>query len=155
MKTIAFALDPDGYWIELIPRAAPHVAAASSEKHLEHEDARALQLASLFVPSAATLSAPSLSPSWPASPSAEGTAKSTGLPFDEPFNLSQTMLRVRDKAASLNFYQKLLGFSLVRAASFDDFSLSFLAALEEKENPQKEAKANLPDPHVANEAAKT
>ena len=50
-----------------------------------------------------------------------------------PFGASwqQTMLRIRDPAASLKFYTELLGFSLIHKYDFPDskFSLYFLATL--------------------------
>merc|ERR1719377_126665 len=58
MKGLAFALDPDGYWIEIVAR----------EKGL----------------------------------------------FKEPYNLSQTMLRVKDAAASQRFYGDIMGMTLCR-----------------------------------------
>ena len=82
MKGLAFALDPDGYWIEIIKRA---------------EDA----------PSAGK-----------------------GL-----VNLSQTMIRVKDPAASLAFYGHVFGMQLIAEKHFPDaaFSLYFLAHLSDAE----------------------
>jgi len=80
MKGLAFALDPDGYWIEIVKREA-------------------------------TLG-------WP-----------------EKYNLSQTMLRVKDGPATVDFYQKHLGMKLVRQMDFDQwgFSLFFMASLTDEE----------------------
>lgn len=75
MKTIAFAKDPDGYWIELCNR----------------------------------------------SPKAG---------FHEKFNLSQTMIRVKDPKKSLAFYRDLLGMTLVSKSQKTDFTIYFLAYLE-------------------------
>ena len=74
MKGLAFALDPDGYFMEIITR---------------------------------------------------GVAKEATLPY---FQLAQTMLRVKDPAKSLKFYEGL-GMKLVDERHFDDFSLYFLATL--------------------------
>ena len=63
MKGLAFALDPDGYWIELVRRAE-------------------------------------------------------GATMPEQFNLSQTMLRVKDGQASIQFYTEHLGMSLVKTLDF-------------------------------------
>ncbi|CAE7532010.1 GLO1 [Symbiodinium sp. CCMP2592] len=75
MKGLAFALDPDGYWIEIVRR----------EK----------------------------------------------LGWKEYYNLSQTMLRVKDGPASVEFYTKHLGMTLLRKVDFPQykFSLYFLASL--------------------------
>lgn len=75
MKTIAFAKDPDGYWIELCNR----------------------------------------------SPKAE---------FQDKFNLSQTMIRVKDPEKSLAFYRDLLGMTLLSKSNKGDFTVYFLAHLE-------------------------
>lgn len=75
MKTIAFAKDPDGYWIELCNR----------------------------------------------SPKAE---------FQDKFNLSQTMIRVKDPQKSLAFYRDLLGMTLLSKSNKGDFTIYFLAHLE-------------------------
>ncbi|EPT25005.1 putative glyoxalase I [Toxoplasma gondii TgCatPRC2] len=83
MRNIAFVLDPDGYWIELVSRA-PH------------------------------------------------------SPLREEYNLSQTMIRIKDPSESLPFYTGKLGMRLVRESHFDDFSLYFLACI----SPDVE----LPDP---------
>lgn len=75
MKGLAFALDPDGYWIEIVRR----------EKM-----------------------------GWP-----------------EYFNLSQTMLRVKDGPQSVDFYTKHLGMTLLRQMDFTEakFTNYFLASL--------------------------
>lgn len=75
MKTIAFAKDPDDYWIELCNR----------------------------------------------SPKAG---------FREKFNLSQTMIRVKDPEKSLKFYRDLLGMKLLLKSNKGDFTVYFLAHLE-------------------------
>lgn len=62
MKGLAFALDPDGYWIELV-------------------------------------------------------ARPQGV-FEEKYNLSQTMLRVKDGNASLKFYTEHLGMKIVKILNF-------------------------------------
>jgi len=82
MKGLAFALDPDGYWVEIVRR---------------HEKCK-------FIPE---------------------------------FNLSQTMIRVKDPKKSLNFYVNLLGMSELREWHFPkekgDFSLYFLTHLSNKQ----------------------
>jgi lactoylglutathione lyase len=54
----------------------------------------------------------------------------------EGFTLNQTMLRVRDPAASLAFYQQVLGMTLLQRLDVEDmrFSLYFLAFLGEGES---------------------
>lgn len=54
----------------------------------------------------------------------------------EGFTLNQTMLRVRDPAASLAFYQEVLGMTLLQRLDVEDmrFSLYFLAFLGEGES---------------------
>mmetsp|Transcript_36764 Transcript_36764/g.80623 ORF Transcript_36764/g.80623 Transcript_36764/m.80623 type:complete len:353 (-) Transcript_36764:122-1180(-) len=82
MKGLAFALDPDGYWIEIVKRAE------------------------------------------------------TGV-FSEPFNLSQTMKRVKDAAATRHFYEKIMGLQLVYEMTIpNDFTNYFFVCLsdEEKKN---------------------
>eukprot|EP01065_Artemidia_motanka_P038171 TRINITY_DN47028_c0_g1_i1.p1 TRINITY_DN47028_c0_g1~~TRINITY_DN47028_c0_g1_i1.p1 ORF type:complete len:386 (+),score=114.64 TRINITY_DN47028_c0_g1_i1:80-1159(+) len=82
MKGLAFALDPDGYWIEIVKRQ-------------------------------------------------EGIYK-------VPYNLSQTMLRVKDGPASVKFYTQHLGMTVVRERHFPEwkFSLFFLASLCEEEQAE-------------------
>eukprot|EP00005_Dracoamoeba_jomungandri_P006361 CAMPEP_0174261920 /NCGR_PEP_ID=MMETSP0439-20130205/12664_1 /TAXON_ID=0 /ORGANISM="Stereomyxa ramosa, Strain Chinc5" /LENGTH=306 /DNA_ID=CAMNT_0015346529 /DNA_START=22 /DNA_END=942 /DNA_ORIENTATION=- len=74
MKGLAFALDPDGYWVEIIKRE-------------EHD-------------------------------------------LDTPYNLAQTMLRVKDAKRSLDFYKNLLGMTVIGEKHFDAaaFSLFFLSS---------------------------
>lgn len=85
MKDIAFALDEDGYWVEILPRTS----------------------SALPPPAARELA---------------------GKP-----SFQQSMLRVRDPAASVAFYQRHFGMSLVCARHFPDarFSLYFLGTLPE------------------------
>ncbi|XP_026192185.1 lactoylglutathione lyase [Cyclospora cayetanensis] len=80
MKTIAFALDPDGYWIELCNR-------------------------------------------------------SPSCPFPEKFNLSQTMIRVKDPEKALKFYCDILGMKLLLKSKKEDFTNYFLAHLEPGATP--------------------
>lgn len=79
MKGLAFALDPDGYWIEIVPR-----------KQL----------------------------GWP-----------------EYFNLSQTMMRVKDGPGTIEFYTKNLGMRLIRNMAMPQygFSLLFLVSCTDEE----------------------
>lgn len=74
MRHIAFVLDPDGYWIEIVGRKG-------------------------FAPD-----------------------------IKNRFNLSQTMLRIKDPKKSLAFYEKL-GMTLVRTSPASDFCNYFLASL--------------------------
>jgi len=80
MKGLAFALDPDGYWIEIVKRGP-------------------------------------------------------GTGFKTYYNLSQTMIRVKDPAKSLLFYKDVMGMTLVGEKHFSDFSLSFLATIPKGVNP--------------------
>eukprot|EP01094_Clydonella_sp_ATCC50884_P021123 TRINITY_DN4571_c0_g1_i2.p1 TRINITY_DN4571_c0_g1~~TRINITY_DN4571_c0_g1_i2.p1 ORF type:complete len:348 (+),score=100.22 TRINITY_DN4571_c0_g1_i2:76-1044(+) len=74
MKGLAFALDPDGWWIEIVKRNA-------------------------------------------------------GCTFKHEFNLSQTMLRVKDVQKSLRFYRDVMGMDTITEKHFESakFSLYFLA----------------------------
>lgn len=72
MKGLAFAYDPDGYWVEIVKRSEPNKIA-------------------------------------------------------NYFNLSQTMLRIKDPKKSIPFYESF-GMVVVRARHFSDFSLYFLAS---------------------------
>lgn len=79
MPGLAFVLDPDGYWIEIVGRKgfAPHIT--------------------------------------------------------KPFNLSQTMLRIKDPDKSLAFYQEL-GMTLIRTSPASDFCNYFLASLNQEQH---------------------
>jgi lactoylglutathione lyase len=72
MKGLAFAYDPDGYWVEIVKRHPSN------------------QIANYF-------------------------------------NLSQTMLRIKDPSKSIPFYEAL-GMKVISSKKFDDFSLYFLAS---------------------------
>ena len=76
MKGLAFAYDPDGYWVEIVPR--------SDKSEIKQE-----------------------------------------------FNLSQTMMRIKDPARSLPFYRDGMGMTLVRESHYPEanFSNYFLATL--------------------------
>ncbi|QIB50185.1 lactoylglutathione lyase [Pseudomonas sp. OIL-1] len=54
-------------------------------------------------------------------------------PATEGFVLNQTMLRVKDPTASLDFYTRIMGMTLVKRLDFEDmrFSLYFLAMIDE------------------------
>eukprot|EP00929_Paragymnodinium_shiwhaense_P089939 TRINITY_DN5014_c0_g1_i2.p1 TRINITY_DN5014_c0_g1~~TRINITY_DN5014_c0_g1_i2.p1 ORF type:complete len:359 (+),score=70.25 TRINITY_DN5014_c0_g1_i2:70-1146(+) len=110
MKGLAFALDPDGYWVEVVKR----------------------------VPLG-----------WP-----------------EYYNLSQTMLRVKDGPKSVDFYTKHLGMTLVSQRDFPQykFSLFFLASITPEEfkaafdaMPEEEKALHKDgyDPKVQNSLSKT
>jgi lactoylglutathione lyase len=86
MRHIAFALDPDGYWVEILPRTTDAGKLAA---------------------------APRQPAGWPA------------LTGQQP-SLQQVMYRIRDPAASLPFYTRHLGMTLVCERHYDDFSLFFL-----------------------------
>jgi len=85
MKGLAFALDPDGYWVEIVKR---------NEKTC----------------------------------------------FDKYYNLSQTMIRIKDPAKSIPFYRDVLGMTLLREGHYPEgkFSLYFFASLP--------AGTQVPDP---------
>ena len=57
------------------------------------------------------------------------------------FVFNHTMLRVKDARASLDFYTRVLGFSLVRRSDFPDdgFSLYFLALVDPADIPDDDA----------------
>ena len=78
MKGLAFALDPDGYYIEICGRGASR--------------------------------------------------------FREEFNLSQTMIRVKDPKQSIAFYRDILGMVLVREMHMSDFSNYFMASLPDEDD---------------------
>merc|ERR1719203_921071 len=79
MKGLAFALDPDGYWVEIVRR----------EKM-----------------------------GWP-----------------EYFNLSQTMMRVKDGPATVEFYTKHFGMTIIRQMDMPQYGFTnyFLASLDPDE----------------------
>lgn len=79
MKGLAFALDPDGYWLEIVRR----------EKL-----------------------------GWP-----------------EYYNLSQTMMRVKDGPATAKFYEKYFGMTVIRKMDMPQYKFTnyFLASLEPEE----------------------
>merc|ERR1740123_224054 len=78
MKGLAFAYDPDGYWVEIVTHGGDV--------------------------------------SW----DCENACY---------FNLSQTMIRVKDPQKSIEFYEKL-GMKMVRVLKFNSFSLYYLSTLE-------------------------
>lgn len=84
MPNIAFVLDPDGYWVEIVGRKgfAPHIK--------------------------------------------------------NKFNLSQTMLRIKDPEKSIAFYEAL-GMTLVRKSPAADFCNYFLASLRPDQRAMLEA----------------
>jgi lactoylglutathione lyase len=79
MKGLAFALDPDGYWIEIVRREPL---------------------------------------GWP-----------------EKYNLSQTMMRVKDGPATVDFYQTHLGMKLLRVMDKSEYGFTnfFMASLTDEE----------------------
>lgn len=79
MKGLAFALDPDGYWIEIVRR---------------------------------------VNLGWP-----------------EYYNLSQTMMRVKDGPATAKFYEKYFGMTVLRQVDMPQYKFSnyFLASVEPHE----------------------
>lgn len=79
MKGLAFALDPDGYWVEIVKRTEGHAIPGR-------------------------------------------------------FNLSQTMIRVKDAQKELAFFRDQLGMTCVRELHFEEakFSLYFLASLPDR-----------------------
>ena len=94
MKTLAFALDPDNYWVEVLQRSdGPQFEAMNKI----------------------------------------------------PYNLSQTMLRVKDGLKSVDFYTKHFGMRLLRRLDFEaaKFSLFFLVSMNDAEF--KEAWEKLPE----------
>jgi len=58
-------------------------------------------------------------------------------PATSAYRLNQTMLRIRDPEASIKFYTKVLGFTLLKRLDFESmrFSLLFLALLRPDEVP--------------------
>eukprot|EP00923_Selenidium_pygospionis_P001205 GHVN01001843.1.p2 GENE.GHVN01001843.1~~GHVN01001843.1.p2 ORF type:complete len:115 (-),score=8.26 GHVN01001843.1:1225-1569(-) len=52
--------------------------------------------------------------------------------FPSPYNLSQTMIRVKDHQKSLAFYCDVLGMKLADQIKLNSFSLYFLTASEEE-----------------------
>jgi len=88
MKGLAFALDPDGYWLEIVKRG---------------ESAK----------------------------------------FNAYFNLSQTMIRIKDPSKSLPFYRDIMGMTLIREAHFPEakFSLYFFACLPPGVTPPQDPKS--------------
>ncbi|KIM45579.1 hypothetical protein M413DRAFT_66221 [Hebeloma cylindrosporum] len=56
------------------------------------------------------------------------------------FKFNHTMLRIRDPAASLPFYQNIIGMELLSEKKSDDFTLYFLAFNHEGKDLTKEEK---------------
>ncbi|WP_304639835.1 lactoylglutathione lyase [Pseudomonas sp.] len=56
-------------------------------------------------------------------------------PATEGFVFNQTMLRIRSPEASLDFYTRIMGMTLVKRLDFEEmkFSLYFLAAIDEQD----------------------
>lgn len=79
MKGLAFALDPDGYWVEIVKRSVAGV-------------------------------------------------------YKEEYNLSQTMIRIKDPKVSLPFYRDVFGMKVLKEKHFSDFSLFFLATNENEDS---------------------
>jgi len=86
MKGLAFALDPDGYWLEIVQR--------------------------------------------------------TGDVYKKEYNLSQTMIRIKDPAKSIPFYRDHMGMTLIREIHFPkekgDFSLYFFGSLSDADKAEFE-----------------
>ena len=80
MKGLAFAVDPDGYWVEVVKRTEGHK-------------------------------------------------------LTQPFNYAQTMMRVKDGKATIDFYCKYFGMTLLREAAYPDakFTNYFLGQLTDDE----------------------
>lgn len=89
MKGLAFALDPDGYWVEIVKRQ-------------------------------------------------EGI-------FKEPFNLSQTMLRVKDGPSTIDFYTKHFGMKLVRVMDMPQYKFTNFFLVSMTDDEFNEALAKLPE----------
>lgn len=100
MKGLAFALDPDGYWIEIVRRGAAGV-------------------------------------------------------YKEEYNLSQTMMRVKDGWAAVEFYKKHLGMKLVSVMDLPQYGFTnfFLASITDQEFQQ--AVDSLPASEKPFDPAKT
>jgi lactoylglutathione lyase len=102
MRHVAFALDPDGYWVELI----------SAVKSVEET---------------------------------EGVTETDV----STYRFNHTMIRVKDKDASLKFYTEKLGMSLIASAQFPkaEFDLFFLAYAPDSQDParikEEEARRSL------------
>jgi lactoylglutathione lyase len=64
-------------------------------------------------------------------------------PATQQFVFNHTMLRVKDITASLDFYTRVLGFTLLEKSDFPDaeFSLYFLALLKDKSQIPTDPKA--------------
>jgi lactoylglutathione lyase len=63
----------------------------------------------------------------------------------QQFVFNHTMLRVKDATASLDFYTRVLGFSLVEKRDFPEaeFSLYFLALVDKAQIPADDAARNV------------
>eukprot|EP00922_Rhytidocystis_sp_ex-Travisia-forbesii_P041923 GHVS01062625.1.p1 GENE.GHVS01062625.1~~GHVS01062625.1.p1 ORF type:complete len:251 (+),score=49.45 GHVS01062625.1:319-1071(+) len=103
MKTIAFALDPDGYWIEIVGRGVTNSSTGTTGS------------------SGTTTTTGS-------GTTGIGISSLCASPFDM-YNYSQTMLRVKDPVKSISFYRDVLGMALLTVHHFSDFSLYFLSSL--------------------------
>jgi len=68
--------------------------------------------------------------------------RSENCGFSSEFNLSQTMLRVKDPKKSVPFFSKILGMKLINVSHHSDFSLYFMAyppkGVKAPENPESE-----------------
>lgn len=74
-------------------------------------------------------------------PTGATAAAATRDPATAGFVFNHTMLRVKDARASLDFYTRVLGFSLLRSNDFPDdgFSLYFLALVDPADIPADDA----------------
>lgn len=92
MKGLAFALDPDGYWLEIVRRE---------------------------------------SLGWP-----------------EYYNLSQTMMRVKDGPATIEFYTKHLGMTLIRKMDMPQYKFTNYFLVSATPAELEEARKLNPDPET-------
>jgi lactoylglutathione lyase len=122
MKGLAFVKDPDGYAIEVVHQGSAPVTQAMDCCGFSLDGAATGELP---IGGGGGGDAPSCMPDVTPYYAAEADAATAG------FVMQQTMLRIKEPKRSLDFYQRILGMTLVKQLDFPQwgFSLYFMGYL--------------------------